>query len=77
MMPSLMLIGADSMRTTITLDDDLVAKAKRYTGVEETSALVRVALKALVEREAARRLARLGGTEPDLIAPPRRRTEPA
>ncbi len=65
------------MRTTITLDDDLVAQAKRYTGIEETSSLVRAALKALVEREAARRLARLGGTEPDLIAPPRRRTEPA
>ncbi len=65
------------MRTTVTLDDELVARAKRYTGIDETGALIRAALKALVEREAARRLARLGGTEPDLVAPPRRQTEPA
>jgi Arc/MetJ family transcription regulator len=65
------------MRTTVTLDDDLVALAKRYTDIEETSALLREALKALVQREAARRLARLGGTEPDLVAPPRRQMEPA
>jgi len=68
---------AQAMRTTITLDDELLARAKHYTGVEETSALVREALKALVQREAARRLARLGGTEPDLVAAPRRQTEPA
>jgi Arc/MetJ family transcription regulator len=54
------------MRTTITLDDELVAKAQFYTGIREKSALVRYALKTLVEREAARRLARLGGSEPDL-----------
>ena len=47
------------MRTTITLDDELLAKAQFYTGIREKSALVRAALKALVEREAARRLARL------------------
>jgi Arc/MetJ family transcription regulator len=64
------------MRTTIALDDELVAKAQAYTGVTEKSALVREALKALVEREAARRLARLGGTEPDLRPVPRRRQEP-
>jgi Arc/MetJ family transcription regulator len=62
-----------TMRTTLALDDELVAKAQAYTGLKEKSALVREALKALVEREAARRLARLGGTEPDLVAPPRRR----
>jgi Arc/MetJ family transcription regulator len=61
------------MRTTITLDDDLVAKAQEYTGIRETSALVREALKLLVQREAARRLALLGGTAPDFVAPPRRR----
>jgi len=65
------------MRTTITLDDELIADAEAYTGIKERSALVREALKALVQREAARRLARLGGTEPDLTAPPRRRQEPA
>jgi len=61
------------MRTTLTLDDELLAKAQEYTGIREKSALVREALKALVEREAARRLARLGGSQPDLAAIPRRR----
>ena len=64
------------MRTTLALDDELLATAQAYTGVMEKSALVREALKALVEREAARRLARLGGSEPDLRAPPRRRSKP-
>jgi len=61
------------MRTTIALDDDLLAKAQAYTGLSEKSALVREALKALIEREAARRLARLGGSDPSLTAPRRRR----
>ena len=64
------------MRTTLTLDDELLQEAQAYTGLREKSALVREALKALVERESARRLARLGGSEPDLIAPGRRRTQP-
>lgn len=61
------------MRTTLALDDELLAKAQAFTGLKEKSALVREALKALIEREAARRLARLGGSAPDLTAPPRRR----
>jgi Arc/MetJ family transcription regulator len=61
------------MRTTIALDDDLIAKAQAYTGVEEKTALVREALKALIQREAARRLANLGGSQPGIKAPPRRR----
>lgn len=61
------------MRTTIALDDDLVAEASELTGVDEKAALVRLALGALIERESARRLAALGSTEPDLTAPPRRR----
>ncbi len=61
------------MRTTLALDDELLAKAQELTGVKEKSALVREALKALVEREAARRLARMGGTEPALKLPRRRR----
>jgi Arc/MetJ family transcription regulator len=61
------------MRTTLALDDELVAKAQAFTGVKEKSALVREALKALIERESARRLARLGGTQSKLKAPPRRR----
>lgn len=66
-----------AMRTTLVLDDALLARARELTGVQEKSALVRAALKALIERESARRLARLGGSEPDLEAPPRRRLEPA
>ena len=65
------------MRTTLVLDDELLARARELTGLQEKSALVREALKALIERESARRLARLGGSEPDLAAPPRRRLEPA
>ena len=61
------------MRTTLALDDDLVAKAQDFTGLKEKSALVREALTALIERESARRLARLGGTEPAATPPPRRR----
>ena len=61
------------MRTTLALDDDLLKKASDYTGLEEKTALVREALKALIERESARRLARLGGSQPDLTPIPRRR----
>lgn len=61
------------MRTTLAMDDDLVAKAQEYTGISEKSALVREALKALIAREAARRLALLGGSDPTAKAPPRRR----
>ncbi|MDT5348954.1 MAG: hypothetical protein QOH91_2241 [Mycobacterium sp.] len=61
------------MRTTLALDDDLVREAQRLTGTNEKSALVREALRALIERESARRLARLGGTEPSATAIPRRR----
>jgi Arc/MetJ family transcription regulator len=64
------------MRTTLALDDELLTEAQSLTGLEEKSALVREALKALIERESARRLARLGGSEPQLRAPPRRRFEP-
>ena len=62
------------MRTTIALDDDLLAEAQRLTGTTEKTALVREALGALIERESARRLARLGGSEPELLPVPRRRT---
>jgi Arc/MetJ family transcription regulator len=65
------------MRTTLALDDELVEKAQAYTGIMEKSALVREALTALVQREAARRLARLGGSEPDLAELARRRAQPA
>ncbi len=64
------------MRTTLALDDDLLSEAQRLTGTNEKTALVREALGALIERESARRLARLGGTEPALTEVPRRRTQP-
>ena len=62
------------MRTTLALDDELLERAVSYTGLHEKSALVREALKALIERESARRLANLGGSEPDAVAIPRRRS---
>ena len=68
-------MGIAWMRTTLTLDDEIVAKAQDLTGLREKSALVREALKALIERESARRLSRLGGSEPKLKAPPRRRAK--
>ena len=61
------------MRTTITIEDELLKTAREYGGVEEVSALVRKALTEMIQREAGRRLAALGGTMPDLKAPPRRR----
>ncbi len=64
------------MRTTINLDEALLEEARRVTGVTERSALIREGLKALIERESARRLARLGGSEPQVKAIPRRRSRP-
>ena len=61
------------MRTTVTIDDELLTKAHKYTGIKEKSALLNEALRLLVAREAGRRLAAMGGTEPDFVAPPRRR----
>lgn len=65
------------MRTTIVIDDDLLARATQLTGPMDRSAMVREGLKALIERESARRLARLGGTQGELEAAPRSRQEPA
>jgi Arc/MetJ family transcription regulator len=61
------------VRTTLNIDDDLLEKARVLSGVQEKTALVREGLKALIERESARRLARLGGSEPELTPIPRRR----
>lgn len=63
------------MRTTIALDDDLVRIAQEFTGMSEKTTLIREALKALIERESARRLAALGGTMPELKRIPRRRAQ--
>jgi len=64
------------MRTTLALDDDLLAKAQDLTGLSEKAALVREALRALIQRESAKRLALLGGAEPQLNDVPRRQSEP-
>jgi Arc/MetJ family transcription regulator len=61
------------MRTTLNLDDDLVARAQRSTGISEKTKLIHLGLEALIEREAARRLAALGGTDPNAEAAPRQR----
>ena len=63
------------MRTTINLDDQLLGEAQRITGMKERTALIHAGLRALIERESARRLARLGGSEPQLQPVPRRRPE--
>lgn len=61
------------MRTTVTIDDELLRNAKDLSGIAETSRLMKEALKLLVAREAGRRLAAMGGSQPDLEYTPRRR----
>ena len=63
------------MRTTVNLDDVLLDRARKLSGLSERSSLLREALEALIQRESARRLARLGGTEPQLRTPQRRRAQ--
>ena len=63
------------MRTTVNLDDELLAKAERVSGIKERAALVNEGISALIERESARRLARMGGSQPQLEPIPRRHTE--
>ena len=65
-----------TMRTTLNLDDELVKEARELTGIQEKTALVHEGLRQLIQREAARRLAALGGTMPDLKSIPRRRFPP-
>ena len=62
------------MRTTLNIDDDVLEKASRLTGIKEKTALVRLGLEALIARESSKRLAKLGGTEKDLRPIPRRRS---
>jgi Arc/MetJ family transcription regulator len=77
MMHILMNSGGSAMRTTINIDEQLLKEAQRITGMTERTALLQEGLRALIERESARRLARLGGSEPDLRLPRRRRSKPA
>ena len=62
------------MRTTLNIDDDVLKKASRLTGIKEKTALVRLGLEALIAQESSKRLAKLGGTENDLRPIPRRRS---
>jgi Arc/MetJ family transcription regulator len=78
MMPhSMSTAGGANMRTTINIDDELLAKATKLAGPMDRTAVVSEGLKALIERETAKRLARLGGTQPALKAAPRRRQQSA
>lgn len=61
------------MRTTLNIDDQILKKASRLTGIKEKTALVRLGLEALIARESSKRLARIGGTEKSLKPVPRRR----
>ena len=65
------------MRTTVNLDDELIAEARRITGISERTRLLHEGLQALIERESSRRLARLGGSQPNLEKGARRRSRSA
>ena len=65
------------MRTTLNIDDQLLSEAQRITGMKEKAALVREGLRALIERESAHRLAKLGGSEPQLRSVSRRQSNDA
>jgi Arc/MetJ family transcription regulator len=65
------------MRTTLDLDEELIEEARELTGIREKTALLHAGLKALLAREAARRLAAMGGSEPGMRPIPRRRPKPA
>jgi Arc/MetJ family transcription regulator len=68
------ILWEESMRTTLNIEDDLLDKAARLTGIEEKTSLVRLGLEALIARESGKRLAKLGGTEKKLKRIPRRRS---
>ena len=69
-------MAPSDMRTTVSLDDELLNQAHKLSGISERTLLIREALKALVQRESSSRLAALAGSEPRLEAIPRRRSEP-
>ncbi len=73
----LLYIRRVDIRTTLNINDDLMAEAQRITGVKERTALIHEGLRALIERESARRLARLAGGEKDMEEIPRRRPKPS
>lgn len=67
-------LGGDKLRTTVTIDDELLAKAAELTGVHENVALLKQGLQTLIRVESARRLAALGGSDSEATAAPRRRS---
>lgn len=67
--------GGKAVRTTFNIDDELLAKAAKLTGPLDRTAMVHEGLRALIQRESAKRLARHGGSQPGLLAAPRRREE--
>jgi len=68
--------GDQSVRTTVNLDDELLAEAERVSGIKERAALVNEGIRALIERESAKRLSRLGGSQPQLEPVHRRQCQP-
>jgi Arc/MetJ family transcription regulator len=75
MMLTIVHVWDMKMRTTIALDDKLMAEAAEYTGITEKTALLHAGLKSLIAREAGRRLAAMGGSDPQATAAPRRRSK--
>jgi len=72
-MPVGLHLRRDFMRTTLNIEDELLNKAAKLTGIREKTSLVRLGLEALIARESGKRLAKLGGTEKKLEMIPRRR----
>jgi Arc/MetJ family transcription regulator len=68
------MCGGETMRTTLNIEDSLIAKASKMTGIKEKTTLVKLGLEALIARESGKRLAKLGGTEKQLKSIPRRGT---
>ena len=69
----IIIVRGEAMRTTLNIEDNLINKASKMTGIKEKTALVKLGLEALIARESGKRLARLGGTQKQLEAIPRRR----
>lgn len=67
--------GDRGMRTTVRIDESLLSLAQDMTGITSRNAILKEALEALIQRESARRLARLGGSEPQMMDIPRRKNE--
>lgn len=69
----ILIVWSEAMRTTLNIEDKLMDKASKMTGIKEKTALVKLGLEALIARESGKRLARLGGTQKHLEAIPRRK----